>query len=170
MALTRARPVFGSPGARTAVQAIIDETLHRPRDLAKLRADAAKMRGDIATHKPPAGPLDVKLVEGGLVDAEFAVHVLQLGEKVGFDPDLAAAIATLEGQGLLAAGFGSAFALLTRMLITLRLVAPDSAEPTEASRTLVAYRCGHDDWGGLMAAYDAARALIAGEWRRISSS
>ena len=76
----------------------------------------------------------------------------------------------LEGQGLLATGFGGAFALLTRMLITLRLVSPDSSEPPEASRTLVAQRCGHNDWDGLMAAYGAARALIAGEWRRISAA
>ena len=170
MALTRARPVFGSAAARAEVQAVIDATLRRPRDVPKLIADAAKMRGDIATHKPPAGPLDVKLVEGGLVDAEFTVHVLQLGKHVGFDPDLAAAIAMLEGQGLLATGFGGAFALLTRMLITLRLVSPDSSEPPEASRTLVAQRCGHDDWDGLMAAYGAARALVAGEWRRISAA
>jgi len=170
MALTRARPVFGSAAARAEVQAVIDATLRRPRDVPKLIADAAKMRGDIATHKPPAGPLDVKLIEGGLVDAEFAVHVLQLGQHVGFDPDLAAAIDILEGQGLLAAGFGSAFALLTRMLITLRLTSPDSSEPPEASRMLVAQRCGHDDWGGLMSAYAAARTLIAGEWRRIAAS
>jgi len=168
MALTRARPVFGSAAARAEVQAIIDKTLRRPRDPAKLIADAGKMRGDIAMHKPPAGPLDVKLVPGGLVDAEFAVHVLQLGSHVGFDPDLASAIGRLEEGELLAPGFGSAFALLTRMLITLRLVAPDSAEPPEASRLLVAQRCGHDDWDGLMAAYAAACALIAGEWRRIS--
>ena len=170
MALTRARPVFGSAAARAEVQGVIDATLRRPRDVPKLIADAAKMRGDIATHKPPAGPLDVKLIEGGLVDAEFAVHVLQLGQHVGFDPDLATAIDILEGQGLLAAGFGSAFALLTRMLITLRLISPDSSEPPEASRMLVAQRCGHDDWGGLMSAYAAARALIAGEWRRIAAS
>ena len=169
MALTRARPVFGSVAARAEVQAIIDKTLRRPRDPAKLIADAGKMRGDIAMHKPPAGPLDVKLVPGGLVDAEFAVHVLQLGSHVGFDPNLASAIGRLEEGELLAPGFGSAFALLTRMLITLRLVAPDSAEPPEASRLLVAQRCGHDDWDGLMAAYAAACALIAGEWRRISS-
>ena len=168
MALTRARPVFGSRAARDDVRAIIRATLCRPRDGAKLLADAAKMRGDIATHKPPAGPLDVKLIEGGLVDAEFAIHLLQLGQHIGLDPDLAVAIAALEDAGLLAAGFGSAFALLTRMLITLRLVAPDSAEPPEASRGLVAQRCGRDDWEGLMAAYAAARALIAGEWRRVA--
>jgi len=168
MALTRARPVFGSDAARAQVQAVIDETLARPRDMAKLIADAAKMRGDIATHKPPAGPLDVKLIAGGLVDAEFAVHVLQLSKYVGFAPDLATAIDRLEGESLLVSGFGGAFALLTRMLITLRLVAPDSAEPPEASRGLVAERCGEKDWDGLMARYAAARALIGGEWRRVA--
>jgi len=168
MALTRARPVFGSPEARAAVQAIIDETLRRPRDKAALIVDAVKMRGDIATHKPPAGALDVKLVDGGLVDAEFAVHLLQLGEKEGFDPDLSVAIGALEAAGLLGRGFGDAYALLARMLITLRLVAPDSAEPPEASRRLVAERCGHDDWDALLAAYGDARALIAQEWRRIA--
>jgi len=168
MALTRARPVFGSPAARAAVQTIIDDTLQRPRDTAALTADAVKMRNDIATHKPPKGPLDVKLVEGGLVDAEFAVHLLQLDRKIGLDPDLGRAIAALEGGGLIAAGFGAAFALLARMLITLRLVAPDSTEPAEASRGLVAQRCGYADWDALMAAYAEARALLAQEWRRVA--
>ena len=168
MALTRARPVFGSAAARGAVQAIIDKTLRGPRDAAKLTADAVKMRGDIATHKPPAGLLDVKLIEGGLVDAEFTIHLLQLCKRIGLDPDLQTAIAALEGAGLVARAFGDAFALLTRMLVTLRLVAPDSAEPPEASRMLVAERCGHADWAGLLAAYEASRALVSREWRRVA--
>jgi glutamate-ammonia-ligase adenylyltransferase len=168
MALTRARPVFGSPQARAAVQAIIDETLRRPRDIAGLTADAAKMRDDIATHKKPAGPLDVKLIDGGLVDAEFTVHLLQLGRKVGLDPDLSVAIGDLQAEGLLGNGYLDAFELLARMLITLRLVAPDSTEPPEASRMLVAERCGHGDWKRLLEAYAAARALISREWHRIA--
>jgi glutamate-ammonia-ligase adenylyltransferase len=168
MALTRARPVFGSSAARAAVQAIIDKTLRSPRDAEKLIADASKMRGDIATHKPPVGPLDVKLIEGGLVDAEFTIHLLQLCRKIGLDPDLQTAIAELEAAGLIGAGFGDAFALLTRMLVTLRLVAPDSSEPPEASRTLVAERCGYDAWPALLAAYEFARALVSREWRRVA--
>jgi glutamate-ammonia-ligase adenylyltransferase len=168
MALTRARPVFGSAAARGAVQVIIDKTLRSPRDAAKLIADATKMRGDIATHKPPAGPLDVKLIEGGLVDAEFTVHLLQLCRKIGLDPDLQTAIAELEAAGLIGTGFGDAFALLTRMLVTLRLVAPDSSEPPEASRMLVAERCGYSDWPALLAGYESARALVSREWRRVA--
>jgi glutamate-ammonia-ligase adenylyltransferase len=168
MALTRARPLFGSAEARGEVQQIIDATLARSRDVAAITADAAKMRGDIAIHKPPAGPFDVKLIEGGLVDAEFAVHLLQLREGVGLDPRLAIATVALEQAGLIAPGFGEAHALLTRMLITLRLVAPKSDEPPIASQPLVARACGLADWPSLLVAYDSARALIGGEWRRVA--
>ena len=74
MALTRARPIFGSSGARDAVQAIVDDVLNGARPERDILADAIKMREEMATHKPPAGPLDAKLLPGGLVDLEFAVH------------------------------------------------------------------------------------------------
>lgn len=167
MALERARPVFGSAAARATLDGVIGAVLARPRDLVTLRADVAKMRGDIATHKKPAGPLDVKLIEGGLVDAEFAVHYLQLAERTALTPDLDRAARDLEGAGLLASGFGDAVALLTRMLIVLRLVAPGGTEPAEPSRALVAEACGQPGWAALMAAYDAARTLVRGEWRRV---
>ena len=50
------------------------------------------MRAEIERHKPPRGPLDVKLGPGGLVDLEFAVHVLQLTRHVGLDPRLEVAL------------------------------------------------------------------------------
>ncbi len=168
MALTRARPVFGSAQACARVQAVIDETLARERASAAIVADAAKMRGDIAAHKPPAGPFDVKLIPGGLVDAEFAIHLLQLTRRIGVAPGLARAGIALEQAGLLAEGFAAAAALLTRMLITFRLVAPRSEEPAEASRPLVARICGTADWPALLADYAAARAIVAGEWRRLA--
>ena len=56
----------------------IRSILSAPRDPGKTRADAAKMRDDMARHKKPSGPLDIKLGPGGLVDLEFAVHTLQL--------------------------------------------------------------------------------------------
>jgi glutamate-ammonia-ligase adenylyltransferase len=169
MALARARTVYGSPDARAAVDAIIAETLRRPRDPAVLAADAAKMRGDIGRHKPPAGPLDVKLIAGGLVDAEFCVHVLQLREGIGIDPRIEVAAEALIGAGLLDPEFGGAARLLTRMLVALRLVAPGGAEPDAVSRPLVAQACGASDWDGLIAAYADARRIVSAEWRRIST-
>lgn len=168
MALTRARPVFGSSAARAEVEAVIAETLNRERDAEVLRADAVRMRAEIAKHKPSMGPFDVKLIDGGLVDAEFAVHLLQLGHHVGFDPRLRTAARTLAKAGLISPEFELAHELLTRLLVTLRLVSPDSGEPPEASRSLVARACGEADWSALLAAYDRARGIVAGEWRRVA--
>ena len=83
--LCRARPLFGSDDGKARVAAAIDGVLRMPRDSAKVAADAAKMRAEIARHKPPREPLDVKLGPGGLVDLEFATHVLQLTRHVGLD-------------------------------------------------------------------------------------
>lgn len=168
MALTRARPVFGSPVACAALSETIRAVLLRRRDPATLIADAVRMRGEIALHKVPAGPCDVKLVPGGLIDAEFAVHVLQLRYGIGLDPKLRTAIGALAGAGLIDPEMAAAHALLTRMLVTMRLVSPDSTEPPPASRPLIAQACGQVDWGSLVTAQAAAQGLIAAEWARIS--
>lgn len=167
MALTRARPVYGSDEARAAVSAIVDETLRRPRDADALIADAVKMRGDMARHKPPSGPFDVKLVDGGLVDCEFAVHVQQLRHQKGFDPRLPVAIRMLVDEGLIAADIVAAHGLLARMLVTLRLVSPEGGEPNPISRALVAKACGQPDWESLVATYETARATVSAEWARV---
>ncbi|WP_238147113.1 bifunctional [glutamine synthetase] adenylyltransferase/[glutamine synthetase]-adenylyl-L-tyrosine phosphorylase [Rhizorhabdus dicambivorans] len=166
MALTRARTIFGSAAARGAVDAIIAEVLGRERDDAALTADVVKMRGEIARHKPPSSPFDVKLIAGGLVDAEFAVHLLQLRHRAGFDPRLRTAMRMLADQGLIDPQLVPAHELMTRMLVTLRLVSPASAEPPEASKPLVARTCGQADWETLVKAYESARALVSKEWKR----
>jgi glutamate-ammonia-ligase adenylyltransferase len=168
MALARARPVFGSAEARAAVSKIVADTLNRPRDLAQLIADAVKMRATIAQHKPPAGAYDVKLVDGGLVDCEFTVHVLQLAQHKGFDTRLDRAAEMLAEAGLLSPEVASAHALLTRMLVTQRLVSPDAAEPPDPSKQLVARACGMTDWATLVQALDSARDVIRSEWHRVA--
>ncbi|TVV75653.1 bifunctional [glutamine synthetase] adenylyltransferase/[glutamine synthetase]-adenylyl-L-tyrosine phosphorylase [Sphingomonas solaris] len=168
MALTRARPVFGSAAARGEVARIIEATLRRPRDRATLLADAVKMRGEIARHKPAAGDLDVKLIGGGLVDCEFTVQVLQLSTGIGVDPRMRVALAALVAAGLVTPALPEAYALLVRMLVTLRLVSPGLGEPPEASRALVAQACGQADWPALLDAYAKARATIAAEWARVA--
>ena len=65
------------PG-KAALARIIDETLRAAARPGPLTADAVRMRAEIARHKPPRGPFDIKLGAGGLVDLEFAVHTLQL--------------------------------------------------------------------------------------------
>jgi glutamate-ammonia-ligase adenylyltransferase len=56
------------------------------------------------------------------------------------------------------------------MLVTLRLVSPESSEPAVASRDLVAHACGLPDWQSLLAAYDDARQTIGLLWREVASS
>jgi [glutamine synthetase] adenylyltransferase / [glutamine synthetase]-adenylyl-L-tyrosine phosphorylase len=168
MALTRARPLFGPLEAQAELAVLVAELLRLPREPAKVAADAAEMRSQIARHKAPSGPLDIKLGEGGLVDLEFLVQTLQLSHGEGLNPQLDAAVAELVAAGLLPGELVEAHRLLTRMLVTMRLVAPDSAEPPPASRALVAAACGLSDWDALLAAQEQARQSIAREWRKVA--
>ncbi|AHE51881.1 bifunctional [glutamine synthetase] adenylyltransferase/[glutamine synthetase]-adenylyl-L-tyrosine phosphorylase [Sphingomonas sanxanigenens] len=169
MALCRARPVYGSDAAKGEIAAIVRRQLEAPRDVGKLLADARKMRADIARHKPPAGPMDVKLIDGGLVDLEFCLHVLQLRHRTGLDPDLGRAVRLLVGEGLLPLAVIGAHEILARLLITLRLVAPGGGEPPETARALVVGACRAESWEALLADYAAARRTIAECWREISA-
>ena len=167
MALCRARPLAGSEAARARVQALIRSILDVPSDMVQIRTDAAAMRDEMARHKPPAGPLDIKLGPGGLVDLEFAVHTLQLTTRVGIDPRLEVALAALVEQGLIDEGTDPDLRLLSRMLVVLRLVGSKGMEPAEESRELVAALCGYQDWPSLLAAIDGARQRIAARWQDV---
>ncbi len=161
MALTRARVLYGP---KASVEAIIAEILARPRDLATLRKDITAMRKDMAAHKQPKGTLDVKLCPGGLVDAEFCIHALQLEHHLGLNPQLPVAAEALISNCLLPPAFAEAQALLTRLLVLLRLVAPDSETPPEPAQILVAQALGFDDWERLMAAVTKAKSIISAVW------
>jgi glutamate-ammonia-ligase adenylyltransferase len=168
MALTRARPVFGSPAARADVQRVIAAVLDGERSDRPVIADAVRMRDEMALHKPPAGPLDAKLLPGGLVDLEFAVHVVQLTRRQGFDPELGRAIDALAAAGLVPATLRSAHDLLTRLLVTLRLVAPDAAEPDVATRALIARAVGAADWADVIASFDTTRQEVRQLWHEVT--
>ena len=167
MALTRARVLFGSAGARGQVAKIIRDVLHTKRDIAKLRHDIATMRKDMAAHKPPKGALDVKLLPGGLVDMEFIIHALQLETHDGMRPQLGPAIDALVKAGHLQADFATAFALMTRLLVMVRLIAPDCAAPPEAAQYLIAHSLGFDGWDGLTHALRDYRGVVMNQWHSL---
>jgi glutamate-ammonia-ligase adenylyltransferase len=169
MALLRARPLYGSAAGRAALQAVIGRTLAGPRDPAKVTADAVRMRGEIARHKPPQGPFDIKRGSGGLIDLEFAVHTLQLRTGIGLHPHLEIAIAALLEAGLLPDDTDPNLRLLTRMLVMFRLVSPTGSVPPEATRPLVATACGLPDWNALLDAQARARQSIAELWARVAA-
>src|SRR5262249_46473940 len=129
--------------------------------------DAAKMRDEMAQHKPAQSDLDVKLGPGGLVDLEFAVHVLQLTRGIGFHPRLEFAIADLHAEGLVSSKIVGAQKLLTRMLVMMRLIAPGDVKPNADTWQLVAEACHAASWDELLAEHDAARQSVADLWKRI---
>ncbi|WP_315763166.1 bifunctional [glutamine synthetase] adenylyltransferase/[glutamine synthetase]-adenylyl-L-tyrosine phosphorylase [Sphingomonas sp. Y38-1Y] len=164
MALTRARPVFGSAQARERTQAIIAAVLGGERPERDIAADARTMRAEMRAHKPAQGPLDAKLLDGGLVDLEFAVHVRQLAHRAGFSPDLAAAILMLAEAGLVPPDLIAAHDLLTRLIVTLRLVAPDAQVPPPPTQALIARALGLADWNAVTTAMDRVREQVCAAW------
>ena len=164
MALCRARALFGSAEARADLGAIIEGVLTappKPRLLNEIRAMREKMAG----HKPPRGPLDVKLMRGGLVDVEFLIHALQLTHGIALTPRLEEALAALIDAGHLPPAMAQAHATLARVLIASRLLAPDGAVPEEAARAALAKACGLGDWQAVTTALAEARAVVAQAWQ-----
>ncbi|KQN83928.1 glutamate-ammonia-ligase adenylyltransferase [Sphingomonas sp. Leaf67] len=167
MALARARPIMGSPDGRAAAAAIIARVLAGDRPDRDIVAEAVAMRADMARHKPPAGPLDAKLSPGGLVDLEFAVHVTQLLSGQGLSPRLGEAIDALVAIGRLPAGLHDAHDFLTRLIVTMRLVAPDAQVPPETTQPILAAALGCSDWPALLVRLDAARQVVHQTWQEI---
>jgi len=166
MALCRARPVFGSAAVRDRVSRLIEDILTAPRDARSVIADAVKMRAEMERHKPAQSLLDVKLGDGGLVDLEFSVHVLQLTRGIGLHPRLEFAIAELHTERCVSSKIVAAQKLLTRMLVMMRLVAPGDVKPTADTWQLVAEACGAASWDELLAEHDAARQSVSELWDR----
>ncbi len=164
MALARARPLFGSVQARAKLASIVRDVLCQKRDPDKLHADVLKMRADVLAAKKPQGPLDVKLLRGGLVDSEFLIHYLQLREGIALDPALEKAIAQLADAGLLPPEHVERHLTLTRFLVAERLFAPDGSEPSEAARDVLAKACGHPSYSDLLQSLVEARQGIAEQW------
>jgi glutamate-ammonia-ligase adenylyltransferase len=164
MALTRARPLFGPQAAQDELRTIVCAELTHPRDPAKLREDVLAMRAEMARHKPAKGPLDVKLLRGGLVDLEFVIHYLQLREGRGLSPALAEALAGLADAGLVPSSLSEAYRLMGRLLVAARLLAPEGQEPPQAARAVLARACGCPGWEELLAALASARQTVAAAW------
>ena len=160
MALTRARPVGCAAPDAAAAQAVIDALVTAPRDSAHVRREAQDMRRHMARHKPPAGPFDVKLMKGGLVDIEFIVAVRALLSGRPVPTGLA------EAAALLAPDLAAPARLMNDMLVMLRLVQPHdaAATPDANAGALIARACGQPSLAALKSELSAARAIVARAW------
>lgn len=160
MALTRARPVGARPQDAALAQAAIDALVATPRDPALVRREALDMRRHMAKHKAAAGPFDVKLMKGGLVDIEFIVQTraLTAGRPVP--------AALSDAAALLAPELVEPARLMMSILVMLRLIQPHDAQatPTAAAGRLIARACGHSSFADLKADLAAARATVQKAW------
>src|SRR5262249_50057460 len=75
---TRARVIAGPAPLCEQIERIIERTLARKADEAKLRSDVRTMREKLASQFPAKNRWDLKFAHGGLVDIEFCVQYLQL--------------------------------------------------------------------------------------------
>jgi [glutamine synthetase] adenylyltransferase / [glutamine synthetase]-adenylyl-L-tyrosine phosphorylase len=173
-ALTRARRVLG-PDA--GLSAGIHAVLMQHRDSAALRKDILSMRADMDKHRPPSGPLDLKLSKGGLIDIEFLLQALQLHHGAAHPGLLHAhvptAIAALADAGILSARDAEALAAAQRLQLSLRLLLglcrddPTAAlDPTSATASLVARALGAPKWRQIETRLAKARTFVRSLWHQ----
>lgn len=172
MALARARVLVGPDAARARLAQVFSDVLAKPRDLEEVRTAILTMRGEMAEHKPSRGPLDVKLLRGGLVDVEFLVHCLQLQHASRLAPvepsllsqDLPEAIRALQRHGLVPEALLPAYLLMTDILVAGRLLAPDGLEPPSAAGQALVRACGRASYSELLNDLAVARSSVAHAW------
>ncbi len=175
MALCRARVVAAPAGMRVPVEAAIQTTLRHARDPDGLLRDVADMRARVATHRPPKGAWDFKLVRGGLFDVDFVVQYLCLRHSAIHPeilcPDPADALARLAEAQLIeldqATTLTRTYRLFTDLqgLMRLALDGPeaefDETTAPEGLRRLLAKAAGVEDIDALKRqVIDAARAAF----------
>jgi glutamate-ammonia-ligase adenylyltransferase len=121
-AMTRARFVLGDPSLAPRFDAVRENVITAPRDLAALKREIMAMREKVRAARPVrAGRFDLKHSPGGMVDAEFAVQYLVLSQSRGHReliPNVGniALLQRAESAGLLPAGVGQGAASAYREL------------------------------------------------------
>jgi [glutamine synthetase] adenylyltransferase / [glutamine synthetase]-adenylyl-L-tyrosine phosphorylase len=84
---------------------------------------------------------------------------------VALVPPIPAALAGLVASGLLDKAMLAAHEVLGRFLIAARLLAPDSAEPPPAARSILASACRCGDWKDLLDKLVESRRAVAAAWQ-----
>ncbi|NDW03093.1 bifunctional [glutamine synthetase] adenylyltransferase/[glutamine synthetase]-adenylyl-L-tyrosine phosphorylase [Jiella pacifica] len=144
MALTRARIVAGDPDFAGEVAETIRVILAEPREVEQTTKDVAAMRQRIEAGKPPRGPLDLKLLPGGLIDLEFLAQWALLTQNADLGLCGAPSEAVLAAADFGPAADGKALARamnrFTRIVQLLRLGPADvrtiAAVPVGLSRAI----------------------------------
>ena len=170
MALTRARVVAGEPDFAGEVAETIRAVLAEPREVEETTKDVAAMRQRIEAGKPPRGPLDLKLLPGGLIDLEFLAQWALLTGKADLGlcgaPSEAVLAAADFGPAADGKALASAMNRFTRIVQLLRLGPADvrtiGAVPVGLSRA-IARAVDLDD-------PDGVEAWLAAETERVRAA
>jgi glutamate-ammonia-ligase adenylyltransferase len=171
MALTRLRAVAGDADLGKTIEADAEAALKRARDPKTLARDVADMRMRMARQLGDAGPWDLKLAPGGLVDLEFLVqflllrhagHLLSVRAPAPLD-----ALERLTAVRALTAPEADALASAGRLLLDLqhvtRLAVGQTFDPATASaglRALIARCVGAPDFAAVERRLEDGRTTI----------
>jgi glutamate-ammonia-ligase adenylyltransferase len=77
------------------------------------------------------------------------------------------ALRGLAKAGLLPDDLAEPHALMSRMLVAGRLLAPDGREPPPSGAQALARACGHKTYAALVEAFTRARHEVAAAWKQI---
>ncbi len=152
LALTRARVVWAtSQEFSDKADAAIEQALRRPRDASSVARDVLAMRQLMRRERPARGLWDMKLIDGGLVDIEFAAQHLQLihagrgGPLPGNTAEALTAFAALELAPASDLGrLAEAWSLQQALSQLIKVALEDGADPDseEAGFQLLLARAG----------------------------
>ncbi len=162
MALTRARVVWASDAAfAERAAAAIETALRRPRPDIDIAAEVRAMRDLMARERRPDGFWDLKLVPGGLVDAEFVGQFRQLQAAASGGPLTVSTVEQLAGDPAL----GDAWMLQQGLAQLLACAFDDKADvetEPETFRRRLAEAAGQADFTSLVHRLESARAAARG--------
>ncbi|KAF0112623.1 MAG: glutamate-ammonia-ligase adenylyltransferase [Hyphomonadaceae bacterium] len=180
-ALTRLRPVAGDENLCKKIEHAYTHQLSQVRDANKTLSDIVEMRGKISGAMKPRGPLDLKRLDGGIIDLEFftQAHLLL---NANSKPQLVSAntieaLHNLAANGILNSETAHRLIDSGRILLKIRQLLAiiggvdfDPKTATHASLQIIADALDAPDFANALAIIDNARAIIAHEWKKLASA
>ena len=151
LALVRARVIAGDAALGARIEAAVAEALQE-RPPAAFVADVVAMRALMARERPPAGPWDLKLTPGGLVDGEFLAQTLAILRPGLRDPSPRVVLQRAVDAGLVPAVALGAYDLQSAATQMIRLALPEGFAPDASGRGFklrLAQACGTTSWSAL---------------------
>ncbi|MDP3403275.1 MAG: bifunctional [glutamine synthetase] adenylyltransferase/[glutamine synthetase]-adenylyl-L-tyrosine phosphorylase [Brevundimonas sp.] len=167
MALTRARVAWASdPEFATRVTATLEAALRRPRPGVKVAAEVRAMRDLMERERKAHGFWDLKLIPGGLVDAEFVGQFRQLQAAARGKPLGVSTLEQLSGD----AALRDSWALHQALSQLLACAFDDRGDPEAESATFrarLAEAAGERDFARLRRRLEQARRSARKAFDRI---